>query len=243
MRPLILITRPREGAEAFAEDLRAALGLAADICVAPLLEIEHCADLPDLNPYGALIFTSVHAVASFADATPRRDFLCYTVGEATAIAASENGFAPIIGPGTGKDLAAQILKNAPDPPCLYLHGDHVAFDIAEHLNSAGTETHDAIIYRQVPRPLPEDARNRISQADPVIAPVFSARSAQLLLDALPRDANLQIAAISNTAAAVVPAGRAVRIRVAASPDKSAMLSCVATLWSNANQLESGRTAQ
>ncbi len=243
MPPLILITRPQEGSEAFAAELRAHLGPAAAICVAPLMRIDPADDLPDLAPYRTLIFTSAHGVSAFARATPRRDFTCYTVGDATAAAARQAGFDPITGPGNGRALAAQIRQDAPGQPCLYLRGDHVAFDMARALGSAGIETHQATVYRQVPCPLPPEARVLVEQADPLIVPVFSARSAQLLLDALPIDASLHIGAISDAAARAIPRDRAAVIRVAGATDRSAMLKCVATLWSEANRLESGTTAQ
>jgi len=243
MPPLILITRPRESAQTFAADLRAELGPDADICIAPLLEIEHICDLPDLTQVQTLIFTSAHAVASVANATRRRDFTCYTVGGATAETAHTSGFTPIIGPGTGKDLAALILQDAPDTPCLHLRGDHVAFDIAKYLNAAGIKTRSATVYRQVARTLSGEAKSRLKDAGPIIAPVFSPRSAQLLLDALRKDTNLLIAAISSAAAEVIPPDRALQVRIAECPDKAAMLTCVAKLWRNANQLEGGSTAQ
>ena len=89
MSPLILITRPRDAADAFAADLEDKLGPDAEICIAPLLRIEMSPDLPDLAPYRTLIFTSAHAVESFAKATRRRDFACYVVGTGTGQVAAE----------------------------------------------------------------------------------------------------------------------------------------------------------
>ena len=243
MTPLILITRPRESAEAFAADLRAKLGEAVAICIAPLLKIEHIDDVPDLAPVKTLIFTSAHAVESFATATPRRDFTCYTVGEATARVAATHGFDPIRGPGTGKSLAEKILQDAPPSPCLYLRGDHVAFDIADHLNAAGLPTQSAVLYRQVPVPLTPAAREMITSSGPIVAPVFSPRSARLLHDAIPVDIPLHVAAISEAAAKGVPSARLEKLMIADTPDKTAVLTCVATLWRNAIQLEGNSTAQ
>ena len=237
MPPLILITRPVDAAKTFAAAVQAELGSGADICIAPLLDIQLLPDLPDLSRYPTLIFTSAHAVASFARATTARDFKCYTVGSATAEKAAECGLSPIIGPGTGRDLAERIVGDAPATPCLHLRGDHIAFDIAKYLNSAGLDTEDATVYRQLPVPLPDAALTRIMQADAVIAPVFSPRSAQLLLDAVPKGSNLHVAAISGAAAGVFAPDDAIRIEVAQSPDRQSMLACTATLWSHANRLE------
>lgn len=243
MSTLILITRPRDGAETFAARLRDRLGPDADICVAPLIEIVHLDGLPDLAQFGSLIFTSAHAVASFAGATPRRDFTCYVVGEATAEAARGAGFTPLTGSGTGRDLAEMILRGNPATPCLYVRGKNVALDLAHHLNAAGTETEQAIVYRQDPVPLDDAALTRISQSGNLVAPVFSAQSARLLLEALPMRTSLQIAAISKAVADLIPADRTAQVEVAMAPDASAMLDCVAALWSNANRLEGRGTAQ
>ncbi len=237
MPPLILITRPIEAANSFAARLAAELGPQAEILLAPLMEIRQLPDLPALSVYRTLIFTSSHAVDAFAQATTCRDFTCYAVGKATGEKASACGLSPIVGPGTGRELAIRIRNDAPATPCLHLRGDHVAFDIAGYLNFAGTETHDAIIYEQVPLPLPDDVIARVLQAHTIVVPVFSPRSAQLLLDALPNGTNLQIAAISNAVAEVIPSAKAHRIEVAETPDGPAMLACVARLWSHANRLE------
>ena len=243
MPPLILITRPRDGAEIFATDLMRELGTNAEISISPLLTVDLLTEPPDLVSIRTLIFTSAHAVESFAKATSRRDFICYTVGEATAGIASNLGFAPLVGSGTGKALADRIICDTPPTLCLYLHGDHIAFDIAAHLNSAGIETRSAVMYRQRACPISQEALTKVERASTVVAPVFSPRSAELLLDALPKGANLHVAAISDAVARVIPGGRAAKIRVALRPDKHAMLSCVAKLWSDANRLESGSTAQ
>ncbi|QFT83074.1 uroporphyrinogen-III synthase [Roseovarius sp. THAF27] len=243
MSPLILITRPRDAADAFAADLEDKLGRDADVCIAPLLRIEMSTDLPDLAPYRTLIFTSAHAVESFATATRCRDFACYVVGTGTGKVAAQHGFDPVVGPGTGKELAQDIRNASAATPCLYLRGDPIAFDLAQYLNSAGTETHEAIVYRQLPCALSKKALDRVKRHGIVVAPVFSPRSAQLLLDALPKGANLHVAAISEAVAGIFPRNRAARISVAARPDRPAMLSCVAQLWSDANRLESGSTAQ
>ncbi len=237
MPPLILITRPIEAANTFAAGLAAELGPQADILVAPLMEIRHMPEPPALSPYPTLIFTSSHAVDAFARATTSRDFTCYAVGKATAEKASACGLSPIVGPGTGRELAERILNDVPATPCLHLRGDHVAFDIAAYLNSAGTETDDAIIYKQVPLPFPNDVVTRVLQAHTIVVPVFSPRSAQLLLDALPNGTNLHVAAISDAAAEVIPSEKAQRIEIAETPDGPAMLACVARLWSHANRLE------
>ena len=123
MAPLILITRPADAARAFAATVQTELGSRADVCVAPLLEIQLLPELPDLTQYPTLIFTSAHAVSSFARGTSARDFTCYAVGTATAEKAAECGLSPRVGPGTGRELATRIRQDAPTTPCLHLRGE------------------------------------------------------------------------------------------------------------------------
>ncbi|MEO1139047.1 MAG: uroporphyrinogen-III synthase [Pseudomonadota bacterium] len=243
MPPTILITRPQDAADRLAELLRARLGRDVTIVISPLMKIEARDEVPPLDRIKTLVFTSVHAVRAFAAMSKRRDFACYAVGDATARAAEDAGFAAITGPGTGADLVTQIAKSGPDTPCLYLRGEHVAYDVAKALNSAGIETCSAVVYRQTSLPLNALARDSLSGANMVIAPLFSPRSAKLFCDEIPPGRNVFFAAMSEAVARVIPSNRADRIDVAKCPDIDAMVDAIAALWSRANQLEGDGPAQ
>ena len=237
----ILITRPQPAAGKFADDLRARLGENAEIVVAPLLEIEY---LPgpeaDTAGLGALVLTSAHAVPA---AVRLRPLPCYCVGPATARAAREAGLSAIDGGGTAAALAERIRADAPAGPLLYLRGAHVACDLAKTLSIAGIETHQAVVYRQNPRPLAGAATALLHGEAPTILPLFSPRSARLLFAEARPTAPVLIAAISRKVADCVPPGLTQNLVVAKAPTAGAMLDAVDALWSRARRVVSGKRAK
>lgn len=80
--------------------------------VQPLLQIRPLSpDLPDLDRFDALAFTSRNGVAAFAALTLRRDLRIYAVGDATAQAAREAGFSDVMSAnGAVGDLVALIAS-------------------------------------------------------------------------------------------------------------------------------------
>ena len=243
MPPPVLITRPAAPSGTLVQDLQARLGPNCRIVLSPLLRIEPVSAHVDDHSIRTVIFTSAHAVTHYTSLTDRRDVTCYTVGPATAQVARNAGFAPISGKGTGQALVAQIKADMPPAPCLYLRGDHIAFDIAKALNAAGLETHSRVVYRQVPQPLTSQAQRLLSGSARVIVPLFSPRSAALFFAQGPFTAPLDIVAISeNVTQLVSQAGRNVCV-TASHPNQPAMLDAVYDLWVTANRLEGRDPAQ
>ncbi|PZN98144.1 MAG: uroporphyrinogen-III synthase [Alphaproteobacteria bacterium] len=81
--------------------------------VQPLLQIRPLApDVPDLDGFAAVAFTSRNGVAAFVALTSRRGFRVFAVGDATAQAARDAGFADVLSAdGAVDDLAALIAQN------------------------------------------------------------------------------------------------------------------------------------
>ena len=89
----VWITRAEPGAARTAARLR---DMGFEPIVAPLLAIEQLTPpVPDLATFAALAFTSVNGVAAFAALTPGRDLPVFAVGDATAQAALDAGFADV----------------------------------------------------------------------------------------------------------------------------------------------------
>ncbi|MET0870604.1 MAG: uroporphyrinogen-III synthase, partial [Methyloceanibacter sp.] len=157
----VLITRPEPDA-AYEAELIAARG--HQPVLAPLLEIEFCKTaLPLAGAYG-LIVTSRNALGALAAHPDRATALklpLYAVGEATAEAASELGFAEVVaGPGTAAELAALIVREiAPEAgPLVHLAGETLAFHFAAALGAHGFTVRKAVLYRAVPaEALPPEA--------------------------------------------------------------------------------------
>ena len=149
-----LVTRPEPDASREAEAL-AAHGHEA--VLAPLLKIEFAPDVPlDLAGAQALIVTSRNALRALATRREVKDVRklpLFAVGEATARAARELGFAILVrAPGTAAGLP-ELIGGKLDPKrgsLLQLAGENLAFDLKTALEAKGFTLHQPVLYRAVP---------------------------------------------------------------------------------------------
>ena len=243
MSPTVLITRPAPDGERFADQVRAQLGCKVPIMLSPLIRIETCGDLTDLSDVAHLIFTSRNGVAAYAKATERRDIPSVTVGDATAEAARQAGLQAISCRGNSADLIAFIIDRRLADPFLHVRGEHATGEILGALNAAGLRAREKILYRQKSEQLCNGARGLLSREIPVVLPLFSPRSAQLLFSQTAIAAPLFVAALSRNVAGEVPEGAARKVTVAERPDTASILAILPELVAAAWRLESGRAAQ
>ncbi|MCF1708247.1 uroporphyrinogen-III synthase [Tabrizicola sp. J26] len=229
--PVFLLTRPKAQAARLADDFRARFGPDLRIVISPLIEpIFLAPDLPQRD-WAGVLFTSGNGVegARRLSMAPGRQAWC--VGDATARAAAAAGYRAQSAGGDARDLADLVLRSGAHGPLLHARGDEVSGQLAEILQSAGIETHEAIVYRQETVHLSAEARALLAEDGPVIAPVYSPRTARLLsheVEAIPPTAPLLVAAISRaTARSLTFAPQ--HLVVATRPDGDAMLDAVAGL--------------
>lgn len=231
MAACLLLTRPEADSTRFARAARAA-GWQGEVLIAPLLRIALLPPpLAALEDAAALVVTSQHAVAALAAATSRRDWPIWCVGPRTAEAARHAGFAQLQeGGGDAMALRATLLRDPPPAPVLHLRGAHASMDIAAELNAAGIPASACVVYDQIAQPLGADARARLAQGGDLVLPVFSPRSARLLVEALHTDENprarLHLLAISSAAEAAAQGMPWASIQCAQSPDARAMLAAL-----------------
>ena len=151
----VLITRPRPAATALAARL-AARGHAA--LVEPLLAI---AEDPDararlagaLDGVQAVLFTSTNGVASFAAASGRRDIRVFAVGDGTAAAARQAGFAEVESAQGDVAALAELVAARLAPGAgalLHASGHAVAGDLAGRLGRRGFAVRSVRLYRATP---------------------------------------------------------------------------------------------
>jgi uroporphyrinogen-III synthase len=231
----LLVTRPREDADALAEALRA---LGAEPVLAPVMTIEPARDVQiDLTGVQALLFTSANGVRAFAAASNVRDLPVLAVGDATARAAKEAGFAKIDSAGGDtNDLATLAARNLDPKAGALLHpaGRDVAGPLKEMLETKGFEVRRQTFYRAAfARTLPAQARRAIGEGSIDGVLFFSPRTARsfvtLLREAALSDA-LQDAYAYCLSAAVAEIARDVQwknVRVAAKPTQAALLDLIA----------------
>lgn len=133
----IAITRMQPEAEKTAARVRA---LGGEAIVAPLLSF---APLPfDARLHGvqALLFTSANGVRAFADASVQRDRTVLTVGDTTAGAALDAGFADVRSADGDVAALAAMAAATLDPQAgalLYISGADIARDLVAMLTVDG----------------------------------------------------------------------------------------------------------
>jgi len=233
----VLVTRPYPDDETTATALRAR---GFEVLRAPMLRFEPVAFRDDADArYGAIIVTSANALRAIASHLAGSRLLklpLFAVGEHTASAARDAGFAEVIAAkgdaGALRDLVlaavkSKLLKKA--STFLYLAGADLARDLAGELGEKGFTVVTHTTYRMIPASsLPREicdafVANRI---EAVLH--YSRRSARAFLDAA-RSGGVEISAlalpqccISPTVAAVLRDAGATQVIAAAQADENAL---------------------
>ncbi|ROU03197.1 uroporphyrinogen-III synthase [Histidinibacterium lentulum] len=221
MTPILLVTRPLPEAERFVRTVMARLARRPQVILSPLMDIVTLGveTPPDV---AGLVLTSARGAEAAGRLGLPRGLSAWCVGAQTEAAAEAAGLVALPGGGDADALVSRVLAARPKGPLLHLRGAHARGDVAARLSAGGVETIERVVYDQRARPPSDEALAALRGTAPVIAPVFSPRSAALLAEAGPVRAPLAVAAISPAAAeAAAPLGAA-RIGVADRPDGSAM---------------------
>lgn len=220
-RPL-LILRPQPGADETAARARA-LGL--EPVVAPLFAVRPLPwEPPDPAGLDAVLLTSANAARDAGPALVRFTGLpCWAVGEATAAAAREAGFADVRTGASDGTALVQAAAAAGISRVLHLHG-------REHAALAWPDLRvesRAVYAAEAPAELPEAARGLRSPVALIHSPRAGARFAALAED----KRSTAIAAISRAAAAAAGSGWA-EMAVAPAPRDEALLEVAVKLCHN-----------
>lgn len=242
MRPLLLLTRPDPQARRFAQ--HAALECPAhDVLIAPMSQIEALPfDASVFHGIDGLVLTSVNAVPLVADlVAPGLPAWC--VGPATIKAAHKAGFSPIDGGGDAKTMIARMTKAQPEGAWLHPHGVHLARDLVAALRPEGINLRDIAVYEARAVAWAQGVRDTVMAAPWSIAPLFSPRAADLIVQQLAgeKPAGLRLVAISEACAARLPDAFRAQTRTALTPDSAGMMQAIAAEMSQRGQgsLEAG----
>lgn len=218
--PLLLLTRP----EAQARALAAALDTPCEVVIAPLTEVVALDwDRGLAQGIRGLILTSANAVPFVAGLAP---LPAWCVGEATARAAAQAGFAARASGGDAAALIADLARERPQGPLLHAHGRHLARDLRPALEPLGIALRAAAVYEARALPWPQGLAQRL-EGRRVVAPVYSPRAAAELSARLPAPPpGLSVVAISENARARLSPELAAQARVVARPEamRAAILS-------------------
>jgi uroporphyrinogen-III synthase len=176
--PVVLLTRPAEQSARFAQDLRHRFG-AVQIVTSPLMAPVFVDPTLPEGPFAAVILSSETGAQAAASLKARLPDHAFCVGDRTAAAARLAGFAATSAQGDAAALLALILSDPPGP-LLHLRGQDTRGDLARRLSASGVPTVEAVVYAQTPQPLTAAAVTLLTGAAPVLAPLFSPRSAAIL---------------------------------------------------------------
>lgn len=226
LAPTVLLTRPAAQSASFAQSLQARVeGLR--VIVSPLMAtVFHTVSLPKEPLQGVILTSQTGAEAAGRLRTQLPD-LAYCVGDRTAQVAREAGFRVQSAQGDAEALLALILREKPQA-LIHLRGREARGDLAQRLSAAGVFTQERVVYAQDTQPLSDEAVAVLSGKAPVLVPLFSPRSAEILGAAwqgLATHAPLVVVAISQAvaeAAAFCPT----KPVLAAHPDAPSMLDAV-----------------
>lgn len=226
-RPSVLLTRPAKQSGRFAADFAGRFGRDWKVVISPLMAVQPCPLVVDPARFTGLIFTSENGVEAFAAQVAGREWPVWCVGPRTAVVARRAGFTVWQAGGD----AASLVKAMQGKGGLWLHlrGEHTAGAIAQSLNLAGTETCEAVIYRQNAMSITDEGRGLLMADKPVLVPLYSPRSAELFAaEAVGAVAPLWIAAISQAVAERLIFA-VDQLAIAERPESGAMLDAMALL--------------
>lgn len=225
--PALLMTRPESDSLAFVQKLTQA-GCAFRAVISPLFKVVPAQSLPDVRGMRGLIFTSANGVLAWTALGGPVDLPVYTIGPATTLAARAAGFQAWRAGKDADDLVAHLLALGVEGPLLHAHGAHVRGDVAKRLTAGGVLTEPAMLYDQMALELNKEAQIALCGNRPVVVPLFSPRTARLLVKAHPV-APLLVAAMSEAVAFELSGLHIAELKVASRPDSAAMLDIVAGL--------------
>jgi len=223
--PLILLTRPKAASDRFARLLRAELDQPVDIVIAPLMDIVPTQAAPDLRDVGGVIFTSEVAARQVTAPAGPDKVPAWCVGDRTARAAAEAGFAARSAGGTAADLIRMVRADAPTGRVLHLSGLHTRGNVAEELRKAGVAADSVAIYDQRPVPPPPAFHRAMAHGGHLIVPLFSPRSAVLFAQAAEgaRRGDMDLIALSDAVRSALPAHMVPLCAATAAPTAAAMV--------------------
>ena len=230
----LLITRPKDDAEAFAVILRMN---GHRPVVASVMEVRtHMGTPLELEGVQAILTTSANGVRTFAQRTERRDVPIYAVGPQTAEVARGAGFLPVYSAdGDSKALADMVMAQLDPAKGKLWHaaGAETAGKLRQTLHGAGFAVEGTVLYEAVPvTELPAVAVRSLrgNALDGVM--LFSPRSAkafaELTINAGLAEscAGLDAFCISTATAEALKMLSFARVAVAGNPNQKAMLALI-----------------
>ena len=176
----ILITRPLHQSRRFKKSLVEQFGENLEICISPILEIKSFRVKINLSFFDGIIFTSENGVKAFTNLNKKTDKKIYCVGAYTSEIARKSGLIVAHTEKDVGDLKTWLIENDSERKLLYLCGQNISNNLEVAFEGSKTTVVSQIIYDQLSRKLSPSAIQFLSGAIPVLIPIFSERSYEIL---------------------------------------------------------------
>ena len=225
-KPVLILTRPAPGSEAFWRDLPGDLRDRVTPVISPLMRIEPLSVSVNLTGVAGVIFTSANGVAFGPESG---DIPAYCIGTRTTAKAQSAGWSAVMTGQNADELIKALQGHQPQTPLLHITGRHQRGDIAERLSHAGVATQARAVYDQILLPLTPQARAALSDDRPKIVPLFSPRTAQHFITSCPDPSNVIVIALSDAVAYMVENSGARAVMVAPDPNAASLISQLETV--------------
>ena len=233
------MTRPRAASERFVAQLPTRVASRVEVIYSPILEIRPLNVAVDTENTQGLIFTSANSVNAAASLGVKRDLPAYCVGSATTGTAKGAGWDATLAGATAEELVAYLLKHRPASPLMHLRGEHSRGNVAGRLTESGLTVREQVVYQQRLLPLTSKATAAANGDRPVIAPLFSPRTARQFAEIWTGSAPLWLAAISEATAEPLYSLAYERLKIAKEPTPKKMRKAVKKLVKHVMRVEAG----
>lgn len=237
----VLVTRPEPDNRATADAL---VVRGFDVVLSPMLVFQALPLRDDEARYSGTIVTSANALRAIAGHSliaRLKELPLFAVGEQTAQAARDAGFAQVLAAGGDavslrECVVAHKTKAAPDAPWLYLAAADVSRDLAVELRARSIPVATRQVYRMaMAERFAQDVTDALAQGKIDAVLHYSRRSAQAFIAAA-RQAGFEISALAlpqcclseRTAEPLREAG-STRVAVADAPREEALLAALARI--------------
>ena len=176
-QPVVVLTRPETQATEFRANLR---GLRAQILLSPVLDIVPSGHELSVRDDELIILTSRNGVLFADERIGLKGRMGFVVGEQTCKLAETRGFKVLVNANTSEQLYSGIVTSERSAPVIHLRGAHTTGNLTGRLRQEGWAARDQVIYEQRARPLSKAVWTALNDKNPMVFPLFSPRSAEII---------------------------------------------------------------
>ena len=216
---ILLLTRPLGGNERFCLKIKHLL-YSCEILDNPIQKIDFLPSLRKVNKNSVLIFTSANGLR----AAKKHNLInkkCFVVGANTKKIAVSFGY-DVLGFSKDQENLLKLIKSKkPTESMVHIRGKHTVGNLCDALKRSQFSCLDIIGYNQEPLKIKKQNLQKIQSGRPVILPVFSTRSAELLQSNLDLT-GFNVIAISEAVAKVVTGVELGELVISKKPDLNSM---------------------